>query len=275
MTSRDALPPVGISSRASGSGLAGHGVTYLNRLNDVHLGSQLAVEALADLLSCKKAATSPFVYFRVPTSGGGSGGIRRRMSDVIRLLNDLIGDGEYGKSLLLMVSITEDYVQSVLRIVLTAHPEHLARGLNGGRSEVALPLLEVLEKGLEPVVAKLVEDRLQQLFYASPEEYLTCVSAFLGIRLNKAIVSAFVEAKATRDIFVHANGVANETYLRKAGQLRRASVGEALPVDQQYFDGCITVMKDLVDDIRVKLSTKYDDDPSIRRALAKLRRRQA
>jgi hypothetical protein len=268
MASRDGLPLIATRRRPSGNTLAGHGDAYLNRLNDIHVNAQLTVRALEDLLLIKKKSKSTYSYFRVPTSGGGSGGIRRRMSSVSQLLHGLIVEGEYSKSLLFMVSVTEDYIQSVMRIVLTAHPEHLALGLNGGKSDIALPLLEVLETGIETLVRRLVDDRLKQILYASPDDYFNYLKVSLGIRFDSAIVSAFIEAKATRDIVVHANGVANGTYLRKAGALNRAAVGEPLPIDQHYFDRCLTIMKDLIEDVRAKMIAKYGDDPSVQRTLA-------
>ena len=37
------------------------------------------------------------------------------------------------------------------------------------------------------------------------------------------------------DIYIHNRGIANETYIRKAGMHARVSAGMNLPVDIQYF----------------------------------------
>ena len=48
-------------------------------------------------------------------------------------------------------------------------------------------------------------------------------------------VHRYMEVKATRDIFVHNRGIANEVYVRKAGTHARTKPGMVLPTDIQYF----------------------------------------
>jgi hypothetical protein len=64
-----------------------------------------------------------------------------------------------------------------------------------------------------------------------------CVDIF-GASLSASgatLVARLNEAKSTRDIFIHAGGVANEIYVRKAGSLARARPDEALPLDDAYL----------------------------------------
>ena len=45
----------------------------------------------------------------------------------------------------------------------------------------------------------------------------------------------YIEIKATRDIYIHNKGNANEMYLSKAGSHARVKAEEFLPIDTIYF----------------------------------------
>jgi hypothetical protein len=45
----------------------------------------------------------------------------------------------------------------------------------------------------------------------------------------------YIEIKATRDIYIHNLGIANEIYKVKANTLARVEAGQFLPIDTQYF----------------------------------------
>src|SRR5690606_24248426 len=55
----------------------------------------------------------------------------------------------------------------------------------------------------------------------------------------------YIEVKASRDIFIHNQGVANEIYARKAGSHARVTPGMLLPADAAYFlesyESCLRV----------------------------------
>lgn len=62
----------------------------------------------------------------------------------------------------------------------------------------------------------------------------------------------FIEAKASRDIIVHAQ--------RKAGQFARAKVGDLLPIDDHYFKSVIGTIKDVYASIYDAVISEYGDD---------------
>lgn len=47
-------------------------------------------------------------------------------------------------------------------------------------------------------------------------------------------VDALAELKATRDVLEHNAGVANDTYVRKAGKKARYAAGEYVEIDDAY-----------------------------------------
>lgn len=95
----------------------------------------------------------------------------------------------------------------------------------------------VLEaKSIEEIKISLVSCIINELSYKSPKEYADEFSKYVGINLlEKPTYHKYIELKATRDIYIHNQGVANDIYLSKADRLARVKAGQFLPVDIQYF----------------------------------------
>jgi hypothetical protein len=70
----------------------------------------------------------------------------------------------------------------------------------------------------------------------------------LGCPTNEE-VEKLAEIKASRDILVHSNGVANATYVRKAGSRARCRDGERLEVPEDYHRDSWQTIKRVIRDI--------------------------
>jgi hypothetical protein len=89
---------------------------------------------------------------------------------------------------------------------------------------------------LDEIKLSVVESILNELAYKSPKEYGEEFEKYIGIKiLEQPIYHRYIELKATRDIYIHNQGVANDTYTIKADRLSRVKSGQFLPVDIQYF----------------------------------------
>ena len=72
--------------------------------------------------------------------------------------------------------------------------------------------------------------------YKSPREFAEEFEKYTGIKLlEQPAFHKYIELKATRDVYIHNSGTANNIYLTKAGTLSRVRVGESLPITIQYF----------------------------------------
>lgn len=129
-----------------------------------------------------------------------------------------------------LVTIVEALLGDVLRTVVVRYPHKLG-------AKRALPLQSVLEaQSLEEVHLKATDSLLNELSYKSPAEFADALEVLLSVNLLECpAFHKYVELKATRDIHVHNRGVANDTYLKKAGSHARAARGMFLPVDIPYF----------------------------------------
>lgn len=107
------------------------------------------------------------------------------------------------------------------------------------------------------------------MLYAKPTDYLSYLSAILQLKIDDETVGKFSEAKATRDVIVHANGCANVVYLEKAGPLARAEDGQRLDVGRLYFDACVATMKRLIGEINDGVTASCQSDALVLSAAEK------
>lgn len=133
-------------------------------------------------------------------------------------------------ALVQLVTIVETMLGDVVRAVVVRYPQKLGTKRN-------LSIQAVLEStSLEEVHLRATDALLNELTYKSPPEFAESVQPFLSVNLLECpAFHRFVEVKATRDIFIHNRGVANDVYVRKAGSHARVKTGVNLPVDIQYF----------------------------------------
>jgi hypothetical protein len=246
--------------------LAAHKTRYIKRLNDLHVGTQTTVSALIahrEQLDSVENVNGDR-HFVVPSGGSRpEARISRNKAQMSALLTRMADQEEYGKALMLAVSITEDYRANMLKLLLRAYPERLTRGLKNGQSDSEIRLEELLRKSKDEILEDWVQRRLDSAIYASPEAYLTYLKSVLSIDIDRAIMFAFVEAKATRDVLVHSQGIVDKRYREKAGLRARAKSGEALPIDRGYFNGAIASINSLIMSIHDAAEAKYSDDAAV------------
>lgn len=162
-------------------------------------------------------------------------------------------------ALVQLVIIIETMLSDVVRAVVVRYPQKL-----GGKRSV--PLQTVLEStSIEEVHIRATDAFLNELAYKSPAEFSESMQQLLSVNLLECpSFHRYMEIKATRDIFVHSSGIANDVYIRKAGSHARVKSGMALPADIQYFlesyECCIQVTEWLEIELHEHWhSTEYED----------------
>lgn len=129
-----------------------------------------------------------------------------------------------------LVTIVETMFGDVVRAVVLRYPLKL-----GGKRSISVQA--VLESTtLEEVHLRATDSLLNELSYRSPAEFAESMQQLLSVNLMECpAFHRYMEIKATRDIFIHNRGIANDLYVRKAGSHTRVKSGMALPADIQYF----------------------------------------
>ena len=129
-----------------------------------------------------------------------------------------------------LVAITEASLGDVVRALVMKFPLKLG-------NKRTMPLQSVLAStSIEEIHLRAADQFLNELAYKSPMEFAEALEAMISLNLLECpAYHRYMEIKASRDIFIHNRGIANETYTRKAGSHSRVVSGAALPADIQYF----------------------------------------
>ena len=141
-----------------------------------------------------------------------------------------------------LVTIVEASLSDIIRAVVLRYPQKLG-------AKRTIPIKTVLEStSIQDIHMRATDGLLNELMYKSPAEFAEAIHALIPINLLECpAFHKYMEIKATRDIFIHNRGIANDVYLRKAGSHARAKDGMSLPADIQYFlesyESCLQLME--------------------------------
>jgi hypothetical protein len=162
-------------------------------------------------------------------------------------------------ALVQLVVIVETMLSDVLRAVVLRYPQKLG-------SKRTVPLQVVFEcTNVEDLHLRAGDSLLNELAYKSPTEFAESFQQLISVNpLECPAFHRYIEIKATRDIFVHNRGIANDVYIRKAGSHARARPGSQLPADLQYFLESYEHCLQIADWLEVELhshwhSSEYED----------------
>jgi hypothetical protein len=110
----------------------------------------------------------------------------------------------------------------------------------------------------DEIIAGVLLKQLNELKYGSLRGWFDA--------LNKAVklgcptedeADALAELKATRDILEHNSGVANDTYVRKAGKRARYAAGDHVEIDDNYHLASWRLIKKVVADLTTASAAKF------------------
>lgn len=65
---------------------------------------------------------------------------------------------------------------------------------------------ELIDKERDTIIAEIAEQRLEGLFYASPQKQVKYFDKALGLKVDDDIWGKWIEIKARRDLWIHNAG---------------------------------------------------------------------
>lgn len=129
-----------------------------------------------------------------------------------------------------LVTIMETVLGDLLRIVIKKFPNKI-----GSKRSIKSSVI-LTASTIEEIHIKTIDSVLNEIAYKSPKEFASEIQQFMSINLLECpAYHKYMEIKATRDIYIHNKGNANEMYLSKAGSHARVKAEEVLPIDSIYF----------------------------------------
>jgi hypothetical protein len=141
------------------------------------------------------------------------------------------------------VSIFEEFVFGLLRCWLAAYPGSLSKK----QVEVGL-ILKAPDKAT--LIATVVDRELNELKYERVADWFAYLERLAQLGCPAASeIERLAEIKASRDILVHNQGIANATYVSKAGGRARYQAGEKLEIPEQYHRESWETIKRVVRDV--------------------------
>ena len=251
-----------------------HGL-YLRKLNDALLETALAIEGMGKVLedvSAKLATGQTSYTIQVPNKHAKLIPIRRNLTDLQTTLSENSAPNTYVRSIVFLVSLTEDYLATSLKRLLCAYPQKLLISLKGktlgATEQYPVDVREIVAaESLDTVIEKLAMQRVSSALYASPKVYLAYFNEVCGVKFKETTWNAYVEIKATRDLLVHSDGRVNNIYIEKTGQRARFGLSEKIIVDANYFDSAASCMKALMSEIYTGLRGKFTNSAELKRII--------
>ena len=148
------------------------------------------------------------------------------------------------------VTVFEDYLFGLLRAWLAAYPASL--------SKKQIEFGTLLKAGqVDLVVRSVVDKELNELKYERVADWFAYLEKLVKLGCpNPAIIEQLAEIKATRDILVHNQGIANATYISKSGALARCREGEELTLPETYHRASWQTIRSLVQDMTTAAVSK-------------------
>ncbi len=148
------------------------------------------------------------------------------------------------------VSIFENFLFDAIRAWLLAYPERLSKRQLSGKDLLQLP-----DKAA--ILDALVEKELRDVFYDRPANWFEYIKSMINIATpSVAEGEQFAEIKATRDVLVHGQGIANAYYLDKAGREARSPLGQQLDVPEPYHQKSWDIVCKLVREMGTEMAAK-------------------
>jgi len=247
--------------------------SYLKKLNDVLVETALAIQGMESVLedvSSRLAKGQKTYNINVPNKLAKLIPIRRNLSALQVTLAEDAASNAYVRSIVFLITLAEDYIGSNLRRILRAYPQKLMISTKGKKlgdtDQYVVEVRDLLTAAsLDVVIERLATQRVRDAIYASPEQYLAYLKAVCTIDLQEQTWRAYVEIKATRDLFVHADGRVNEVYLAKAAQAARFALGEKAVVDAAYFNAAASCVKALMSETYTGLRGKFANSAELNR----------
>jgi hypothetical protein len=129
-----------------------------------------------------------------------------------------------------LVAIIEALMGDILRKVIISFPNKL-----GAKRSIKTSVI-LTATSIEEIHLQAADAVLNELSYKSPKDFSGECENLLSIKLMECpAFQKYIEVKATRDIYIHNQGWANDIYVQKTSSHSRVKSGKFLPIDTVYF----------------------------------------
>jgi hypothetical protein len=153
------------------------------------------------------------------------------------------------------VSLFEDFLFGLLRAWLAVYPGSLAR-----KQVEMIAVLRATDKAA--IILGVVDRELNELKYERLADWFAYLERVANLHCSTpALIEQLAEIKASRDILVHNNGIANAIYIAKSGAQARYRDGQKLEIPEIYHRGCWELLNKVIREISAVALRKLEKLP--------------
>lgn len=153
------------------------------------------------------------------------------------------------------VSLFEDFIFGLLRQWLATYPGSLTKK----QIEIGT-VLKAPDKA--SIILAVVDKELNDLKYERVSDWFAHLNRLVNLGCPSAVeIEKLAEIKASRDILVHNNGIANAIYVAKAGSRARFRDGQRLEIPEHYHRESWETIKKVVRDLSTAATMKTRHSP--------------
>ena len=219
-------------------------------LNDTYLWVNMSIKAIENLPKDR-------LFFEVPATkkkAKRKAIIRENRDEVV---NRIINKDIYNSAYVMMISSVEDYFNKMMKLLLKYDNNRIKVTLQGISMQTNISIIDFLNTEKEEMIEKIINQRIDNIFYASPKKQLEYLDNALGINLKEESWYTWIEYKARRDVIVHNNGIINEIYMEKVNGYGKFLKDDEIIFTTDEFSEIVSKLKSIIGEIDRLVRIEY------------------
>lgn len=208
-------------------------------INDTFFWVKLAREAVEALPDAR-------FEFEVPKAGTAGKMRTVERNDGRKIKNRIVSRDIYNSAFVSTVAAVEDYLSKIMMWILLCDNKRIKCTIAGINFSKEVAIVDLIDKDKDTLIKNIIDQRVEGLFYASPQKQMEYFDKALGIKIDDDIWGKWVEIKARRDLWVHNAGIVNQVYIDKVREYKLCNLGNEAIIDQQYFSECVAILKSMI-----------------------------
>lgn len=154
------------------------------------------------------------------------------------------------------VALFERFIADLLQLYLTEYPESLS-----GKQLKFQDVLEATNK--DEIVDAVVQKKVFDLMYQPIDQLMRYIVKITETTpLDSRLIEQLAEIKASRNLLVHNNGIANAKYVASSGQQARHADGERLELPDNYHRESWELIKEVMGQLTIAITVNLNGSPS-------------
>ena len=217
-------------------------------LNDTYMWVKAAREAIINLNEDK-------IVFEVPGTNGRPRKVKREKPEILK--NRIVNKDIYNSAYVMMISLVEDYFNKIMKLLLFYDNNRIKCTISNASMQTSIDIVDFIDNSKEEMISQIIYNRIDRIFYATPQVQLDYMDKALGINIKKDEWYKWIEYKARRDVIIHNNCIVNEVYSNKVNGYGRYKIGDTINFSESEFAIILTDFKSLIGQIDHIIRQKY------------------